>query len=542
MTRPLARRRNGRLVPPLPGLLLLLLLPGCRTAEKPRNVLLITLDTQRADHVGAYAPARAATPNIDLLARQGTLYRNAYSLIPITVPSHASIFFSEPPHRIRNYGNGQAIPRRRSRPSVVNLFRKAGFATGAVVSLGVLASEFGLGQGFDRYVDEFPPDRWYLSAGEVNEQVFRWLDQNGGRPFFLWVHYSDPHDPYAPPDSPNDFTLYLNDRPVAETSLPKYTLNEAVLDLEPGPNRLRVEFRNGFDGQPDRYLGRLDRLEFDPPLGEPEFRVDLARGWYLRPADLVYFFQKTNLMTIQNEGGRRQVRLRFRGRPVLDEKAAAAGYRREVEYMDGEIGRLWQKLGEMGVFDKTAVLLAGDHGEGLGEYHNEFGDPHLGHIHYLYDIYLRVPLILRDPTRGGGGVVRTELVTLLDIAPTLTALAGIKPFPHFLGRNLLRLKKDERPIIFEETYRPEAYEDRFGLLSPPWHLILTPRKDKWEIYNLERDPWEEENILDGLGWPRELAPLRQKLEDFARGILAGKQDVQVDDRAKEMLRALGYIR
>jgi len=81
---------------------------------------------------------------------KGPLYRNAYSLIPITVPSHASIFFSEPPHRIRNYGNGQAIPRRRSRPSVVNLFRKAGFATGAVVSLGVLASEFGLGQGFDR--------------------------------------------------------------------------------------------------------------------------------------------------------------------------------------------------------------------------------------------------------------------------------------------------------------------------------------------------------------------------------------------------------
>jgi len=541
MMRLFSWRGTGRLAPPLSGLILFLLFPGCRPAEKPENILLITLDTQRADHIGAYDPAKAATPNIDLLAREGILYRNAYSLIPITVPSHASLFFSEPPHRIQNYNNGQTIVARRSRPSFVNLFRKKGFATAAFVSLGVLASEFGLGQGFEDYVDGFPPDRWYLSAGEVNSRVFPWLDKNRERPFFLWIHYSDPHDPYAPPDSPNDFALFLNDRPVAETSLRKYTLNEAVLTLEPGPNRLRIEFQNEFDDRPDRFLGRLDRLEFDPPLDPPGFGVDFVRGWYLRPTDQVYFFQNASLINIRNGSGRRQVKLRFQGRPVLDERGAAAGYRREVEYMDGEIGRLWTKLRELGIFNRTAILIAGDHGEGLGEFHNDFGDPHLGHIHYLYDIYLRVPLIIRDPTRRDGGAVRTELVTLLDIAPTLTALAGIKPRPHFQGRNLLRLKKNDTPVVFEETYRPEATEDRFGLLSPPWHLILTPRKDRYELYNLEMDPGEEENLSDGRDWPRELVPLRQKLEEFAREVLAAKRDVQVDDRTKEMLRALGYI-
>ena len=177
MIRPSAGHRTGRLFLPLSGLVLLLLFPGCRPAPKPENILLVTLDTQRADHISAYDPSRAATPNIDLLAREGVLYRNAYSLIPITVPSHASLFFSEPPHRIRNYNNGQTIPARRSRPSFVNLFRKKGFATAAFVSLGVLSSEFGLEQGFEDYVDEFPPDRWYLSAGEVNARVFPWLER-----------------------------------------------------------------------------------------------------------------------------------------------------------------------------------------------------------------------------------------------------------------------------------------------------------------------------------------------------------------------------
>ena len=172
----------------LGGILLLGGFSACRTQAKPEHVILITLDTQRADHLSAYDPARATTPHIDLLAREGTLFRNAYSLIPITLPSHASIFFSEAPHRLHNYNNGQKIGAKRARPSFVNQFRKNGYATAAFVSLGVLQRPFGLDQGFEHYADEFPPERWYLSAGEVNDKVKSWLEESKGRPFFLWIH------------------------------------------------------------------------------------------------------------------------------------------------------------------------------------------------------------------------------------------------------------------------------------------------------------------------------------------------------------------
>lgn len=515
---------------------------SCRAGARPECILLVTLDTQRADCISAYQPANAATPNIDLLAREGTLYQNAYSLIPITLPSHASIFFSEPPHAIRNYNNGQKIATRRAAPSFVNLFRKKGFATAAFVSLGVLTGFFGLDQGFEEYADDFPPDRWYLSAGEVNKGVFSWLEENRDRPFFLWIHYSDPHDPYSPPGSPLDFKLFLNERLVAETSLQRYTFNQAELDLNPGKNRLRIEFQNEFDDRPDHFLGRLDRLVFDPAPSGQDYQVDFLRGWFIRREDNSFFFKNNSLIDIQNNTGPKKLKITFRGKPNLTAEAASICYRREVEYMDGQIGKLWEKLRELRLFSKTAILLVSDHGEGLGEYHTDLGDPHVGHIHYLYDIYLHVPLIIRDPSRAKQGIVRTEFVTLLDIAPTLTAMVGIKPFPHFQGRNLLRLKERENRAIFEETYRPEAFKDLFGLLSPPWHLIFTAQNNKYELYDLRTDPREKVNLFDGENWPSELAPLRQKLDQFARDILSHKQDVQIDDKTKEMLRALGYIR
>jgi len=526
----------------LSAILLLTGFPGCRRQSRPENFILITLDTQRADYIGAYEPAKAATPNIDLLAREGTLFRNAYSLIPITLPSHASIFFSEPPHLVRNYNNGQKIAVKRARPSFVNLFRKKGYATAAFVSLGVLKSPFGLEQGFDHYEDEFPPERWYLSAGEVNRRVDSWLETNKDRPFFLWIHYSDPHDPYAPPSSPLDFSLFLNDRLVAETSLQKYTFNEVALDLKPGNNQLRIEFVNEFDDRPDHFLGRLDSVEFSPEPEPESFLVDFRRGWFIRGADQMFFFKNNSLIEIQNKAGLKQVKFTFRGKPNLNRESVPICYRREVEYMDSEIGKLWDRLREYQLFDKTAILLVGDHGEGLGEYHNDFGDPHFGHIHYLYDVYLHVPLIIRNPLKAQKGVVRSDYVTLLDVAPTIAAMAGLKPFPHSQGRNIARPDAGTKPVIFEETYRPEAFQDRFGLLSPPWHLILTPRRERYELYNLEEDPGEKSNLFDGRNWPSELLPLRQKLEGLARDILGNKQEIQIDDQTKEMLRALGYIR
>jgi arylsulfatase A-like enzyme len=526
----------------LPGLLAVLAGQGCGRGPRPENFLLVTLDTQRADYISAYGSASASTPRIDSLARDGILFRNAYSLIPITMPAHASIFFSEPPHQVKNYNNGQKVAVKRSRPSLANLFRKSGFATAAFVSLGVLASGYGLNQGFDTYQDEFPADRWYLSAGEVNQRVFPWLEKNKDRPIFLWVHYSDPHDPYATPDAPKDLTLYLNGDPVFETSLQKYTLNQVTLNLRPGKNELRVDFRNEFDANPDHFLGRLDLVEFSPPLKEGTLEADFRHGWFRRPSDDVHFFKGSSVVDIDNRSGLKQVRFTFRGKPLLSVEAARTSYRREVEYMDREVGKLWEKLRALGLYDKTAVLLVGDHGEGLGEYHNDFGDPHVGHVHFLYGVYMKVPLIVKRAMSVEKGTERDEVATLLDVAPTIARMMGLHPAEEFRGRDLLRLKKNEDRSFFEETYRPEAVRDRFGLFAFPWHLIITPEEKKFELFNLARDPQETANLYQAEGAGSEAAALRQRLEEFARGVLNGKEDIQIDDKTKEMLRALGYIR
>lgn len=526
----------------LAGLLILLAATGCDRARRPQNLLLVTLDTQRADHISAYGAGAASTPRIDSLARDGILFRNAYSVIPITMPAHASIFFSEPPHELRNYNNGQKVGFKRSRPSLANLLRRRGFATGAFVSLGVLASGFGLNQGFDAYEDSFPADRWYLSAAEVNERVLPWLEKNKDRPFFLWVHYSDPHDPYAPPGSPEDLTLYLNGDRVCVTSLQRYTLNQVTLDLKPGRNELRFDFRNEFDSNPDHFLGRLDLVEFSPPLEQGKLESDFRRGWFYRHEDNVYFFKGESAMDIINSGGPRRVRLTFRGKPVLSVEAARTCYRREVEYMDGEVGRLWDKLRELGLYDKTAVVLVGDHGEGLGEYHNDFGDPHVGHVHYLYNVYTKVPLIVKRAMSAGGGTTRDDTATLLDVAPTAAGLMGIGAPASFRGTDLLRPRKAAASGFFEETFRPEAVRDRFGLLDFPWHLILSPEERKFELFNLERDPLEKVDVFAAEGAGPQPGKLRPRLEEFAREVLGSKEEIRVDDKTKEMLRALGYIK
>jgi len=523
-------------------LILTLAAAGCRKVLRPDNVILITLDTQRPDYLGAYNPGRAKTPNIDEIAGKSLLFKNASCVIPITLPSHASIFYSEPPDAVKNYNNGQPITKKRARPSFVNLFRREGFATAAFVSLGVLGHEFGLDEGFDVYEDDFPEDRWYLSAGEVNQRILPWLERNRDRKFFLWVHYSDPHDPYSPPSDPPDTKVYLNGRLVHEACLNKYTLNAVTLNLKPGKNEIRFEVRNEDQSNPDQFMARLDKFETVNLADGREIRIDPGRGWYVRRSDNIFFFKNNSLAEINNSAGLEQVRFTYRGKLLLSVQGAREKYKQEVEYMDGEIGKLWAKLRELNLFDRTAIIMAGDHGEGLGEFANSFGDPHIGHIHYLYEIYMRVPLTLYIPGFSRAGKTEDAVVTLLDIAPTVSEIMGWERLPNFQGRNLLDLKAKDGLYIYQQTWRPEAVWDKFGLFAFPWHLILTPESQKYELFDLSRDPDEKADIFGRPNLPAETDKMKQDLTAFARETLKNKVDIQIDKKAQEMLRSLGYIK
>jgi arylsulfatase A-like enzyme len=517
-----------------------LALPGCRPKERPRNFILVTLDTLRADHVNAISPGKALTPNLDFLAGQGTLYKNCYSLIPITLPSHASIFYSQPPHLLKNYNNGQILHPNKDLPSLANLFEQNGFTTAAFVSLGVVRAPFGLNKGFGTYVDEFPQGRWYLHAGEVNAKVFPWLESHKDRPFFLWVHYSDPHEPYTPPGAPYDLDIYVNDKHIGSYCLSNYSINTAELLLETGTNEVHFKVKNDNDKFP--YQARLDLFKIMAP-DESGLKIEHYRDWYVRREDGTYFFKRTASIIITNSDKPRRAVMTFRGKLIVPiETITRQNYRREVEYMDGEIGKLWAKLKELRLFENTAILAVGDHGEGLGEYNTEDGIRYVGHIHFLQDVFMKVPLIIYDAAVPKRPAVREEFVTLLDVGPSIADIMGFKIPAYYQGRNLRKLPKGEPLEIFEETYKPEAGRDKFGILAFPWHLIFTPEKQLDEIYNLMKDPEECDNLVLKDSLPPEAISLKQKLEAKTREILKSKEAVKLDKKDEDMLRSLGYIK
>ncbi len=183
--------------------------------EKP-NVLLITIDTLRADHLGCYGYDQIKTPHIDKLANEGILFQHAYTPVPITLPSHASILTGAYPpfHGVRN--NGSFVLNEKS-ITIAQLLKNEGYQTAAVVGAYVLDSRFGLDKGFEFYDDEIDHqkdsiDQLYVEreAEHVTQAAMKWLNQKGDAPFFLWVHYFDPHAMYVPP---SPFMMEYTGRP-----------------------------------------------------------------------------------------------------------------------------------------------------------------------------------------------------------------------------------------------------------------------------------------------------------------------------------------
>ena len=173
---------------------------GCHREHPRYNVLLITLDTFRADRVGALTPALAK------LAREGVAFTNADSPVPLTLPAHSSLLSGvlPPQHGLRNNGAG-SFPT--DRETLATLLSKNNYRTGAFVSSFVLDHRFGLNRGFDVYDDEVARDPTQTSAGleaerrggETVDRALSWLKGGDARPFFAWVHLYDAHAPYAPP-------------------------------------------------------------------------------------------------------------------------------------------------------------------------------------------------------------------------------------------------------------------------------------------------------------------------------------------------------
>ncbi len=169
------------------------------------NLLVITLDTMRADRIGAYGYEKAETPHLDDLARKGIMFENCYTPVPLTLPAHCSIFSGRYPlgHRVRDNGTFFLSE---SETTLAEMMRDSGYDTYAVISSFVLLSKFGLDQGFSAYDDSLDTGEllrnFYseITADMVYQKFNQWLDKKDHQKFFAWVHFYDPHAPYTPPN------------------------------------------------------------------------------------------------------------------------------------------------------------------------------------------------------------------------------------------------------------------------------------------------------------------------------------------------------
>jgi arylsulfatase A-like enzyme/tetratricopeptide (TPR) repeat protein len=173
--------------------------------QKPTNIILITLDTVRADHLRCYGYKNIKTPSLDLLASKGVLFENAFTSAPITLPAHASILTGLYPFHTKVRNNGTyMLPSKTT--TVATLLQDKGYHTAAFISAAVLHSMYNLNQGFELYDERLDYHRIisgeYLErrADSVTKAALEWLRTNRNHPYFIWIHYYDPHALYEPPE------------------------------------------------------------------------------------------------------------------------------------------------------------------------------------------------------------------------------------------------------------------------------------------------------------------------------------------------------
>jgi arylsulfatase A-like enzyme/Flp pilus assembly protein TadD len=392
------------------------------------RVVLVSIDTLRADHVGAYGAESARTPTLDALAARGVRFEQAISPVPLTLPSHTTLMtgLRPPSHGVRHNGIFSLAD---DVPVLAEKLKEAGFATGAFVAAVVLDADYGLGRGFDVYDadvgfrrasrSEFSfPER---KADRVVDAALAWLE-TAPEHFFLWVHLYDPH------------------------------------------------------------------ADYDPPLA---FKMAM-------PDDL---------------------------------------YGGEIAFADSQVGRLLGEIDERWPGDRTLVVVTSDHGDGLGEHEEST------HSYGIYDSTQHIPLIFSGAGVPGGRVV-PGVVRLLDVAPTILALAGAPPLEGAEGQSLEPLWR--APDAPESPGRVAYLETLATRLDMGWSPLLGVRTDRWkyiraprpELFDVRSDPGEVTNLY------AERPEQAEELDRLLDGFLATTREsrrVELDEDQRRQLESLGYL-
>jgi arylsulfatase A-like enzyme len=514
------------------------------------NILLISIDTLRPDWLSCYDEVQYPTPNIDQLASQGILFENCITPIPITLPAHFSILYSLMPHEEKVYNNGDVI--KTDKPSLTQLLKENDkkVQTAAIVSLGVLKKKFNLSAGFDDYNDEFDNEKslWYRRADEITDEALKWLQNRELKknPFFLFVHYSDPHEPYAPPDMPVDMEISLNDEPVKKVVLSTGEQYRVLLHLPPGKNEVKFVTID-YDGKPFNQSVKEAKCYLNELRIYPLINVDVKYKNFsivnLPKKNRLFLGSPAILQLTNNSKRTEKIILVFSGRRLNTIKELRDFYGQEVRFCDQQIGRLIAKLKEWQMLDNLIIILVSDHGEGLGQHFLT------GHIEQLYDSLLKVVCIIYNPKLKQKGLRVKQQVGLIDIAPTILKLWKIK-IPDFMqGRPLLTnelklINPVKERIFFSETFAPQAKSTKFSLRTNKWKLIFTPSQKRWELFDVANDIGENHDLYEKEKDKKNTISLMNELKEKYSHLLGMKRKLdkeKLDRDTLEMLKSLGYI-
>ena len=516
------------------------------------NIVFIVVDTLRADAIDDGGD-RVATPEIDGLAAEGIPFPRAYSHAPMTLPSHTSLFSSRIPLEHGVLNNGQPVPE--NLPLLAEWLSRYGYSSHAVVSLGTLlpaAKTNGLRRGFEVYDRNFfMMDKGEHTLSRLEEHLAAWPAFNGAedKPFFLFAHFSDPHEPYrSHQPAADDVRVTLDGDVVGELLVDDAPYLRLDRPLEPGQHEVVVEGIGGRRKFKVRALfvrsPKHKRIKVDTPVGELRALTDRFVATFEVPETSTKVSGAEapgaanpagETSATKQQPGLHRIDLWLQGNPGREE--ATRRYLAEVEHVDQFIGRLLQVLRSTETYDNTIVVFVSDHGECLGE--RDF----MGHVRYLNEPLLRVPLIIK-PARGGDARARLEAraagpVSLIDIAPTVLEMAGLPPLPGSRGISLLG---DRTSIAFEhiaETHKPEAPQDRVSFFDGQLRMVYVLDEDRYYLYDLSSDPGEKLDVFaersgERPEWPARLKSLAE------RGLDITTNGAVVDDDHADLLDALGY--
>lgn len=453
---------------------------------KDCNVIFISLDTLRADHLSTYGYERNTSPNIDNFASKSILFENAISNATWTTPAHISLFTSLYTLSHKIFGSEDVLS-----DDIITLpesLKPYGYTTAAFTGGAfAMSPKSGLGRGFDSYEQldytNVPVEEVKKSSIHYLDEsnpVFEWLKNNHDKKFFLFFHTFSVHEPYVA--IKNYSTMFDSE------------YDGAILDSE--EELLDIVW--------DTYQ-RQYREKIRDDSGQEEMFVSFVR-------EIIG-------STIDTSDPR-------------DRQHLMAGYDGKIFQTDEFIGFFLKRLEELELFDNTIIVLLSDHGE-------EFWD-HGKTVHgqQLYEETIHVPLIIYNPRARGGARV-TQQAQLIDVMPTVLDMLEINPPYGIQGKSLLPAIKGTAEEDFNKYVFSVQYLGDVGtsVRTNEWKLIFKI-DGSHELYNLISDPRERKNLID----ERQdvFLELREKLFEWGKEMDITLESVPSEDILEDLMR-LGYM-